>query len=47
VLTTVFAAITGSPNGRPGGYGVANAVVRDALAEARGSGPVSSGACAG
>jgi len=47
VLTTVFAAVTGSPPTRPGGYGVANAVVADALAAARRSGPVSSGACAG
>jgi S1-C subfamily serine protease len=44
VLTTVFAASTSGP---PGGYGVSNAVVADALAAARGSGPVSSGACAG
>ena len=44
VLTTIFAATT---SGRPGGYGVANAVVADALAAARSSGPVSSGACAG
>ncbi len=44
VLTTVFAATT---SGRPGGYGVPNAVVRDALADAAASGPVSSGACAG
>jgi S1-C subfamily serine protease len=44
VLATVFAATT---SGAPGGYGVPNAVVADALAEARGSGAVSSGACAG
>jgi Trypsin-like peptidase domain/Colicin V production protein len=44
VLTTVFAATT---SGRRGGFGVANAVVADALAAARRSGPVSSGACAG
>jgi uncharacterized membrane protein required for colicin V production len=44
VLTTVFAATT---SGRPGGYGVANTVVADALAAARHSGPVSSGACVG
>jgi len=44
VLTTVFAATT---NGRAGGYGVANAVVADALVAARRSGPVSSGACVG
>lgn len=43
VLTTVFAATT---KGRPGGYGVANDVVADALAAARRGGPVSSGACA-
>jgi S1-C subfamily serine protease len=47
VLTTVFAAITGSPHTRSGGYGVANGVVADALAAARRSGPVPSGACAG
>jgi S1-C subfamily serine protease len=46
VLTTVFAATTGSPPGRRGGYGVANAVVRGALAAARGGGAVSSGPCA-
>jgi S1-C subfamily serine protease len=44
VLTTVFAATT---DGAAGGYGVPNAVVADALAAARRSGPVSSGACAG
>jgi len=44
VLTTVFAATT---SGQRGGYGVPNAVVGDALAAARTSGPVSSGACAG
>jgi uncharacterized membrane protein required for colicin V production len=44
VLTTVFAATT---NGGEGGYGVANAVVADALDAARGSGQVSSGACVG
>lgn len=44
VLTTVFAATT---SGQRGGYGVPNAVVADALAAARTSGPVSSGACAG
>jgi S1-C subfamily serine protease len=47
VLTTVFAATTGSPPTRPGGYGVPNTVVRTALAEAALSAPVSSGACAG
>jgi S1-C subfamily serine protease len=44
VLTTVFAATT---SGVPGGYGVPNALVQRALAAARGSGSVSSGACAG
>jgi S1-C subfamily serine protease len=44
VLTTVFAATT---SGQRGGYGVPNAVVGEALAAARTSGPVSSGACAG
>jgi S1-C subfamily serine protease len=44
VLTTVFAATTG---GDPGGYGVPNAVVAEALAGARHGGTVSSGACAG
>jgi S1-C subfamily serine protease len=44
VLATVFAATT---SGEPGGYGVPNAVVRDALAAASAGGPVSSGACAG
>lgn len=47
VLTTVFAATTGSPRARRGGYGVANAVVAGAIAAARRSGRVSSGACAG
>ncbi|HEX7290111.1 MAG TPA: trypsin-like peptidase domain-containing protein, partial [Conexibacter sp.] len=47
VLTTVFAARTGAPASAQGGYGVPNAVVADALAAARRSGPVSSGACAG
>ncbi len=44
VLATVFAATTSGP---PGGYGVPNAVVADALAAGRASGPVPSGACAG
>lgn len=44
VLTTVFAATT---SGEHGGYGVPIAVVGDALAAARTSGQVSSGACAG
>jgi len=46
VLTTVFAATT---NGDPGGYGVANAVVREALRQAarvRPGAAVASGACA-
>lgn len=42
VLTTVFAATT---SGRPGGYGVPNAVVRDALEQARRGVTVSSGPC--
>lgn len=42
VLTTVFAATT---SGRPAGFGVANAIVRDALAAARGGSAVSSGGC--
>ena len=41
VVTTVFAATVG----RPGGYGVPNAVVREALAEP--TAPVGTGACAG
>jgi S1-C subfamily serine protease len=44
VLATVFAATTDGP---AGGFGVPNGVVRDALATARRSGPVPSGACAG
>jgi uncharacterized membrane protein required for colicin V production len=47
VVTTVFAARTGSSPTQPGGYGVPNAVVRGALATARASAPVSSGACVG
>jgi S1-C subfamily serine protease len=43
VLTTVFAATT---NGRPGGYGVPNAIVADALAQARRGVTVSNGPCA-
>jgi S1-C subfamily serine protease len=43
VLTTVFAATT---SGRPGGYGVPNAVVRSALGAARRGATVSSGPCA-
>jgi S1-C subfamily serine protease len=42
VVTTIFAATTSGPRG---GYGVPNAVVREALAGA--SGPVSTGACGG
>ncbi len=42
VLTTVFAATT---SGHPGGFGVPNAVVRDALSAARSGGTVSSGPC--
>jgi S1-C subfamily serine protease len=42
VVTTIFAATTGGPRG---GYGVPNAIVRDALAGA--SGPVSTGPCGG
>lgn len=44
VLATVFAATT---SGRPAGFGVANAVVRDALAAARAGRTVSSGPCVG
>jgi len=44
VLTTVFAATTSGPRG---GFGVANRVVRGALAAAARSGPVPSGQCAG
>lgn len=43
VLTTVFAATT---SGDPGGYGVPNAIVRDALSKARRGVTVSSGPCA-
>jgi S1-C subfamily serine protease len=42
VVTTIFAATTRGPRG---GYGVPNAVVRDALARA--GGPVSTGPCGG
>ncbi|HWM12346.1 MAG TPA: MarP family serine protease [Solirubrobacteraceae bacterium] len=42
VVTTIFAATTSGPRG---GYGVPNAVVRDALAGA--GGPVSTGPCGG
>lgn len=42
VLTTVFAATTG---GQPGGYGVPNATVAQALRRAAGSGEVGTGAC--
>jgi S1-C subfamily serine protease len=43
VLATVFAATT---HGAPGGFGVPDAVVRGALASARGGGAASSGPCA-
>ena len=47
VVATVFAAITGSPNGQ-GGFAVPNALVRRQLADAlRRTQPVSTGACAG
>jgi S1-C subfamily serine protease len=42
VVTTIFAATT---SGLRGGYGVPNAIVREALADA--SGPVSTGQCGG
>jgi S1-C subfamily serine protease len=42
VVTTIFAATTSGPRG---GYGVPNAIVRDALAGA--GGPVSTGQCGG
>jgi S1-C subfamily serine protease len=42
VVTTIFAATTSGPRG---GYGVPNAIVREALADA--SGPVSTGPCGG
>jgi S1-C subfamily serine protease len=42
VLTTIFASTSSA--GVPGGYGVANATVAEALAQARG-GPVSTGPC--
>ena len=42
VVTTIFAATTSGPRG---GYGVPNAIVRDALASA--GGPVSTGPCGG
>jgi hypothetical protein len=41
-VTTIFAATTSGPRG---GYGVPNAIVRDALAGARG--PVDTGPCGG
>ena len=43
VLTTVFAATTST---RPGGFGVPNAVVREALAAARRGGTAANGPCA-
>lgn len=45
VLTTVFAATTG--HGPPGGFGVANAIVRRALSGARAGHVVPTGPCAG
>lgn len=42
VLTTVFAS---TRSGKPGGYGVPNEVVADALGAAAGSGEVSTGPC--
>jgi len=50
VVATVFAAVTGgAASGQgPGGFAVPNALVRSAVAHARGrTGPVSTGACAG
>ncbi len=44
VLTTVFAST--SAGGVVGGYGVANATVATAVADARGAGPVGTGPCA-
>jgi S1-C subfamily serine protease len=44
VVTTVFAATTSGPRG---GFGVPNAIVRERLAQARGSDGVSTGPCAG
>jgi S1-C subfamily serine protease len=44
VAATVFAAVIGGS--RPGGYGVPNAIVRMAIAQARSGGPASSGPCA-
>jgi S1-C subfamily serine protease len=47
VVATVFAAITGSPNGE-GGFAVPNALVRRELAASRGRiHSVPTGACAG
>jgi S1-C subfamily serine protease len=43
VLATVFAATT---NGPPGGYGVPNAIVREAVRKASGGRTVGSGPCA-
>jgi S1-C subfamily serine protease len=44
VVTTIFAATTSGPRG---GFGVPNALVRDALGRAKGSGGVSTGPCTG
>jgi S1-C subfamily serine protease len=44
VVTTVFAATTSGPRG---GFGVPNALVREALDRAKGSGGVSTGPCTG
>jgi S1-C subfamily serine protease len=44
VVTTVFAATTSGPRG---GFGVPNAIVRDALDRAESSGGVSTGPCTG
>ncbi|HYF25524.1 MAG TPA: MarP family serine protease [Baekduia sp.] len=45
VVATIFAASRGTQ--REGGYGVPNAITREALAQARGGGTVSTGPCAG
>jgi S1-C subfamily serine protease len=43
VLATIFAATT---NGKPGGYGIPNGVVSQALSESAGAAPVRTGPCA-
>jgi hypothetical protein len=43
VLATIFAATT---NGKPGGYGIPNEIVSDALRDSAGSQPVRTGPCA-